>query len=110
MPAVRAMMLMPWGRSSCSIVSRSSWRSSPSGRRRAGGLLEQVDGGVGAQQFGARRTQPAGQRQTEGCLIKADGVFEIGNINIDQDSHGGLLMVERRVVTRPALKNLLPRP
>ncbi|CFP62540.1 Uncharacterised protein [Bordetella pertussis] len=33
MPAVRAMMLMPWGTSSCSMVSRSSWRSSPSTRR-----------------------------------------------------------------------------
>lgn len=67
------------------VVARLPRRA---GRRRAGGLFQQIDGRIGAQHFRRVRAQPPMQGQSESALIEADGVFKIGDVDVDQDTHG----------------------
>ncbi|MNT75718.1 hypothetical protein D3C72_2146380 [compost metagenome] len=95
------------------IVARLARRA---GGRRARGFFQQIDGRIGAQHFGAGRPQSSVQVQAEGLLIERNGVFKIGHIDVDQDSHGTFRRrrawrePDARAVTRLALKNPMPRP
>ncbi|KAG0921692.1 hypothetical protein G6F57_015043 [Rhizopus arrhizus] len=66
------------------VVARLACRA---GRGASSRLLQQIDGRIGAQHFRRLRSQSSMQGQSEGAPIEVDGVFKIGDIDIDQDMH-----------------------